>query len=64
MFGGDEEKDTPDSSCAATIGTNPTPGTEKDLDFNGLVQEEDGYKVCSMRVCVHCACDCLFVQVN
>lgn len=45
MFGGDDEKDTPDSSCAATIGTNPTPGTEKDLDFNGLVMDEDGYKV-------------------
>lgn len=46
MFGADDEKDTPDSSCAATIGsTNPTPATEKDLDFNGLVMDEDGYKV-------------------
>lgn len=47
MFAADEEKDTSegDSSCAATIGTNPTPGTEKDLDFNGLVTDEDGHKV-------------------
>lgn len=48
MFGADDEKETSegDSSCAATIGTNPTPGTEKDLDFNGVVTEENGNKVC------------------
>lgn len=47
MFSSDEEKETPegDSSCAATVGTNPTPGTEKDFDFNGLTTDEDGHKV-------------------
>ncbi|XP_037027621.1 uncharacterized protein LOC119068226 isoform X4 [Bradysia coprophila] len=52
MFSSDEEKETPegDSSCAATVGTNPTPGTEKDFDFNGLTTDEDGHKILTVEL--------------
>lgn len=48
MLSSDEEIDTPDadSSCTTTTGsTNPTPGTVKDLDFNGHTTNEEGHKV-------------------
>lgn len=54
MFSPDDEKtqETPaaDSSCSATIGTNPTPGTEKDMDFNSTTTDADGHKVYSCRL--------------
>lgn len=50
MFSSDEEKETPDddstcSTATATVGTNPTLGTDKDFDLNGLVADGDGHKV-------------------
>lgn len=48
MLSSDEEIDTPDadSSCTTTTAsTNPTPGTVKDLDFNGHTTNEEGHKV-------------------
>lgn len=51
MFGTGDEKEMSegDSSCAATIDTNPTPGRiEGDLDFNEVVTEENGNKVCTI----------------
>lgn len=46
-FSAEDENETPeaDSSCGATIGTNPTPGTDRDLDFNGFTTDNDGNKV-------------------
>lgn len=48
MFSPDEEKETTpgaDSSCTVTVGTDPTPGTVKDLDFNGFTVDGEGHKV-------------------
>jgi len=47
----DEEKKTPgadSNSCGATIGTNPTPGTDRDMDFNGFTTDAEGHKVIFM----------------
>lgn len=58
MLSSDEEIDTPDgeSSCTTTTGsTNPTPGTVKDLDFNGHTINDEGQKVnkCIMYIFVY-----------